>query len=289
MYSIVTDASADVLPQIVEDNDIKFLQMEYTIDGETLVYNGYDTTGQLDDYYAKLKKGAETFTTQIMPSRYYEFFEPYVKEGKQVMYIGLSLGISHTVDSARNAVQELEEKYGHADVAVIDGKGATIGLGLLVESACRNRAAGMSFEDNAKWVAEHAGKVMHRFIVDDLIYLSRGGRLPAATALLGTALSIKPVMRFNDAGELEIVCKKRGSKQAIKYMLDNFDKSFDQSNGNIAYAVYSGPREGTDYIVQKISEKYPGILIRTLPLSPVIGAHTGSGLVGLVNYAKGER
>lgn len=283
-YLIFADVSIDIDKKFAAENDVKYIPMEYSLGEEIFYCTEPENDEMMHNYYDKLRNKIKTQTTQITPNKYIDIFEPHVKEGKSILYISLSSGLSNTYDSACLAVQNLKEDYDNVNIEVIDSLGATGGMGLLVESAVDNRDNGMTLEENANWLRKHANKLRHWVKVEDLMYLMRGGRVSATSAIMGTALNIKPILTINKEGKLVTVDKKRGNKQAIKSLLDRFTEDFDASVSNIVYINCADCIEDAKMLKEKLLEIKPYIEVRITMLSPIIGAHTGPDMIALIFY-----
>ena len=283
-YIIFADVSIDIDKKFAAENDVRYIPMEYSLGEEIFYCTEPENDEMMHNYYDKLRNKIKTQTTQITPNKYIDIFEPLVKEGKSILYISLSSGLSNTYDSARLAVQNLKEDYENVNIEVIDSLGATGGMGLLAESAVANRDNGMTLEENANWLRKHAMKLRHWVKVEDLMYLMRGGRVSATSAIMGTALNIKPILTINKEGKLITVDKKRGNKQAIKTLLDKFAEDFDASVGNVVYINCADCIEDAKMLKEKVLEIKPYVEVKITMLSPIIGAHTGPDMIALIYY-----
>lgn len=287
-YLIYSDVSLDIDHEVAEQYDLRFVPMEYMVGEESFTCTRLQTDEEMHYFYERLRKKEETKTSQITPIHYIECFEPLIKEGRSLMYFCLSGGLSNTYSSANMAVKELKEKYASVNIEIIDTRAATIGMGLLVELAVKNREQGMSLEENAADIREHLFDVQHWFKVEDLMYLMRGGRVSSAAAIVGTALNIKPILTINREGKLETIDKKRGNKQAMKGLMDRFAESFDPSMGNTAYICSGDCPDMAEELKVRLLKEYPELNVKITMLSPIIGAHTGPDMIGLVHFGRGR-
>lgn len=283
-YLIFADVSIDIDRTFAQENDIRYVPMEYVLGSETFHCAAPESDEMMHQYYERLRQKETTHTSQIVPNHYIEVFEPYIKEGQAILYLALSSGLSDTYNSAQLAAMQLKEKYPQTQIEIVDSLGATVGMGLLTETAAENRKNGMSLAENAQWLREHAGRVHYWFKVEDLMYLKRGGRVSAATAIVGTALNIKPILCINSVGKLETIDKKRGNKQAMKNLLERFEQHFDPAFGKVVYICCADCMEEADKLKQALLEKHPDLTVRKTMLSPIIGAHTGPDMLALVCY-----
>ena len=284
MYEIFVDVSVDIDEKIAAKNGVKYVPMEYMIGDETRNCTAPESIEGLHVYYDRLREKIPTKTSQISPYQYVTIFEPYVKEQKEILYISLSSGLSNTYESAQMAVDQLKDSYEDVSIEVVDSLGATGGMGLLVESACMNRDKGMSLSENAKWLREHASNVNFLFKVEDLMYLKRGGRISASTAIMGTALNIKPILCINADGKLETISKKRGKNMAMKFLVENMEQDYDETLANIVYICGADCMADAEILKNMVLAKFPNAQIRITSLSPIIGAHTGPDMLSLIYY-----
>lgn len=283
-YAIYIDVSVDTEPEVIKENDIRLVPMSYTIGGEQRVCTELESDEALHDFYEQLRNGADSSTSQITPAYYEETFADEVKAGKGILYISLSSGLSNTYSSSMVAISNLEEQYGEVHIETVDSLAATGGMGLLLERAVRNRSQGMSLEDNAKDLRECALQTAHWFMVDDLMFLKRGGRVSAATAVVGTALNVKPVLKIDDLGKLVTINKQRGRNKTIKHLVDLYMGARDANMSQDIMIVHGDCREDADKLKNLIAEGNPDAHIRIKTLSPIIGAHTGPGMLAVIHW-----
>lgn len=285
-YEIVSDVSLDIDRTFAREHDVRYVTMEYMLGEESFQCSEPESDDMMHHYYEKLRQKIPTHTSQIVPNMYIEAFTPYVKEKKPLIYLSLSSGLSNTYESALMAVSLLKDEYEDVQIEVVDSLGATGGMGLLVESAVANREAGMGFEENAQWLREHAANVNYWFKVEDLMYLMRGGRVSAATAVIGTALNIKPILTINEEGKLDTIDKKRGNKQAYKSMLERFESNFRPDISKVVYISCADCIKDAEAMKASLLELHPDLTIRITMLSPIIGAHTGPDMLALIYYGE---
>lgn len=282
-YLIYTDASADIDPAVIERYDIRFVAMNYTVGEEERLCASLESPDFLKKFYDAQREGRETHTSQVTPHSYMEAFAPLLKEGKSVLYLSLSSGLTKTFDSVCLAASQLAEEYSEARVVAVDTLCATGGMGLLLEAAAENRAAGLSLDENADWLNAHRLQISHWFMVDDLMYLKRGGRIPATTAVLGTALNIKPILKIDEEGKLITLEKKRGHKLALRVLVDKYASTRDE-NRNRAYIVHGDCPDRADELEQALKAVNPKADITKMMLCPIIGAHTGPGMLAVIFF-----
>ena len=286
MYEIFTDASADISTDFLVDNNIHYISMNYTLGTDVRVCDGIEDMNIIKKFYDGQRGGDLTQTSQITPHNYKQYIEPVMKEGKSALYLSLSSGLSSTYQSAMMAKAELEEDYPGTYFYPVDTLAATGGMGLLVERACRNRDKGMTIEENYEDLKKAASRIRHWFLVQNLMYLKRGGRVSAATAVIGTALNIKPVLEIDKEGKLTTIAKKRGDQMAARELINRFKESFDPDTDDVIYVVDADIPELAEFVKTEVEKLYPDKTIRRTYLSPIIGAHTGPGMVALCHMGK---
>ena len=203
-FVVMTDTSGNLPPQYLLDYSLKIIPFSYFIDGKE--YNSVkDPDFDAEDYYAKIKKGMKVTTSQIPPQQYADFFEPALRDGKDVIFICMSSGISGSCNSARIAARMMMEAYPGRIAEVIDTRGASLGEGIIALYADRLRRRGYSTEDAIKELYDHVERMFNVFTVDDLMHLRRGGRLSNLSAVVGTVLQIKPLLKGNEEGKITFV------------------------------------------------------------------------------------
>jgi DegV family protein with EDD domain len=278
-YRIGMDASADLDVSFFRENGILFLPMQYSLGTEMKDATGIEGDEELRIFYDGQRKGDLTHTTQITPYAYETLFRSYLEQGTSVLYLSLSSGLSNTYQSSLLGAKNLEEEFGPKGLKVlsVDTLGATGGIGVLIHRAVRNQKAGMTIEENAADLTEASHHLYHYFMVEDLLYLRRGGRVSTATALVGTALSIKPVLEIDPNGKLVALMNKHGKRAALEAVFSLFDQKYDPSGKEPIYLTHCDDVEKSEYLKKKILEKYPQADVRIREMNPIIGAHTGPG------------
>lgn len=281
-YVICMDASGDIIREAAEENGIAFVPMEYSLGDEMRTSRGCEEEALLKKFYDGQRGGDLTRTSQIPPFMYEEYFKDFLEEGKSVLYFCLSSGLSSTYESALLAAENLKEQYPEAEIFPVDTLAATGGIGILAERAIENRSKGMSIRENYEDMKAFVPHLRHYFMVQDLMYLKRGGRVSAATAIVGSALNIKPILKIDESGKLVTVDKKRGNKAAMTSLFTFFKENYNPEVCNTIYICDADTPELADSLVEKVREAAPEVLIRRTMLSPIIGAHTGPGMLSMI-------
>ena len=284
-YLIVMDASADIDSKVFIEEDIRFIPMQYSLNEEMRESKGIESEELLKSFYDSQRSGELTKTTQITPYQYINFFSKLLNEGYSILYLSLSSGLSSTYQSAMLAASELNDEHKDEKVYVVDSLGATGGIGVLLELACKYRKEGKSIEENCALLNNAKLKLHHFFMVQDLMYLRRGGRVSGATAVVGTVLGIKPILKIDENGKLVNFAKRRGNKLALEELAKLFNENYELNDSPI-YVVDGDAKELGDFLASEIKKLIPEAVVKRNMLSPIIGAHTGPGLVAVCFIGK---
>lgn len=278
-YIIMTDSTVDLPKEyLTEELGVPYIPLTYLIDGQSYE-DMIGLTGE--EFFAKVRAGSMPTTSQINPEQAREALEPYLKEGKDILYIAFSSGLSGTYNSIRMAAEELQEEYPERKLIVIDSLCACMGEGLLVYKAVQMKRAGKSLEEVAAWVEENKLHIMHNVTIDDLFHLHRGGRVSKTTAVVGTLIHVKPVLHVTNEGELKPFQNVRGRKKALQSLVDSMKKEGAGYENKVAFIVHGDCIEDANKVADKIKEECGVEKVIIGMLSPTIGTHAGPGTVGL--------
>ncbi|MDE7264355.1 MAG: DegV family protein [Anaeroplasmataceae bacterium] len=285
-YVILMDVSGDIVDESIKNWDLKFIPMQYSLGEEMRTSEGPEDEEVLKRFYDGQRNGDLTKTSQITPFLYEEYFEPYLKAGHSILYLCLSSGLSSTYSAACLASETLKEKYPDLDIYPVDSLAATGGMGVLIEEALKNRANGMSLIENKEALEAFVPKIKHWFLVQDLMYLKRGGRVSSATAVVGSMLNIKPILKIDENGKLATIAKKHGNKAAVHALFDYFKESFDEQLTHTVYICDADAKELAKTLALEVQKAFPQVTIKHTTLCPIIGAHTGPGMVAICHLGK---
>ena len=277
-YQIITDSGCDLPKDKLEQLGVKLVPLTVNFRGENLddsVDEGIKTL------YDGLRTGETASTSAINPNRWAAAMEPVLQEGKDVLVITFSSGLSTTYQSAVIAANELQENYPQRQIKVVDSLCASLGQGLLVWYACQKQSQGLSLSDLAAWLEENRMRLCHWFTVDDLMYLKRGGRVSATTALLGTMLNIKPVLHVDNEGHLINVAKTRGRKAAIDALAAKAVQQGLPGQNELMYICHGDCLEDAEYLAKKLKETTEVKEVFIGYTGAVIGSHSGPGTLAL--------
>ncbi len=280
-YVIITDSTTDLTTELIKELDITVIPMEFNIDGKSYLNYSDERDISYKNFYDDLRNGKSSTTSLINSAAFTELFEPILKNGKDILYIAFSSGLSGTYNSSCIAAQTLSEEYPDSKIYIVDSLSASMGEGLLVYHAANKKNAGMDIDELRDWVEDNKLKLCHWFTVDDLHHLKRGGRLSSAAAIVGTMLSIKPVLHVDNEGHLIPVEKVRGRKLSITSLLKMMEKTVTKPEEQTIFISHGDCIEDAEYLAKLIKEKLNVKDIKINYIGPVIGSHSGPGTVAL--------
>ena len=285
-YRIVTDSTTDLTPELIQELDVQVIPLCYMMGGKT--YHNIPGGGEMTDkeFYAKLRAGSMSTTTQVNSEEFLHVFTPLLEAGQDVLYIAFSSGLSGTYQSAVLAREELKQRFPDRRLEVFDSLCASMGEGLLVYHAAKLRQAGKSLDEVLAWLKGNVLNLCHWFTVDDLNHLKRGGRVSTATALVGTMLGIKPVLHVDDEGHLIPVSKVRGRKQSLDALVRRMEDTVLDPGNQMVFISHGDCLEDAQYVERQIQEKLGVQQVKLGFIGPVIGAHSGPGTVALFFLGK---
>lgn len=277
-YVILTDSCCDLTEEQLAELSVAALSLEVLIDGGDPIYNH-----ELDikEFYKKLREKGSVTTAAISMERFTEFFESYLSEGTDILYLGFTSGLSGTYNAAFVAAQELAEKYPERKIYTVDTLCASLGQGLFVYLAAKLKAEGKTIDELYEWAKEKRYNLCHWVTVDDLFFLKRGGRVSSATAVMGTMLSIKPIIHVDHKGKLINVEKARGRKGALDNLFEHMRATVIEPEKQTMFICHGDCIEDAEYMAKRMKEELgvPEVIIGYT--GPVIGAHSGPGTLAI--------
>ena len=282
-FEIYTDSSCDLENNIIEKYGIKVMQLEVTIDDQPPVLN---KDIEAADLYEKLRNGAMAKTNAVTPGYFEEHMKETLKEGKDILYIGFTSGLSVTYSNGAFICDELKERFPARKILPIDTLCASVGQGLLVHYAAQKCEEGASIEEVYSDIMDMKDKIHHQVTVNDLFFLKRGGRVSATTAIAGSVLNIKPIIHVNAEGKLDTVGKVRGRKTAIREIVARMKANADLERWNQVFISHGDCLEDAERVRDLVLEEYPEANVNISYVGPVIGAHTGPGVIALCYLGK---
>ncbi len=284
-FQIITDTCCDFPQQMYQELELIAVPMAVTVQDTTV--KEYDDAW-LKKLYDDLRAGVPASTSAVNPQTWQDVMEPVLAQGDDVLVIPLSSGLSTTYQSAMIAKSELEEKFPNRVIRVVDARCASMGQGLLVWYACKERAAGKTANEVADWCEETKWNICHWITVDNLMYLKRGGRISAATALMGTMLQIKPVLHCDNEGKLVNVAKARGRKAAIEALAKKLGETGLAGRNDVCFISHGDCPEDAALLEKILKERYGVKEVVTSYIGAVIGSHSGPGTLALF-FVGGQR
>ncbi len=277
-YVIVTDSSADLSAKLAQELELEMISLEIVMDSDETKFNHEVDPKEI---YAQLRAKQKITTSAVGIERFIKAFEPYLAEGKDLLYLGFSSGLSGTYNAGLVAANELAEKYPERKVWTVDTLCASLGQGLLVYLCAKMKQNGATMEEVRDFAESNKLHLCHWFTVDDLFFLKRGGRVSSATAVMGTMLSIKPVMHMDNKGKLINVTKARGRKASIDALLDKMKETAIEPEKQTCFICHGDCLEDAEYAAERMEKELgvPEVMIDYT--GPVIGAHAGPGVLAI--------
>lgn len=280
-YVIITDSSCDLPDSLVKELELEVLPLAFLMDGKT--YRNYPDNREMSpkEFYNKQREGSMATTNAVNVGEAADAMEAVLKQGKDVLVLAFSSGLSTTCNSFQIAAGDLAEQYPGRKIFVVDTLCASLGQGMFVYQAAKLRQEGKSIEEVRDWAEANKLKQCHWFTVNDLFFLKKGGRVSAATAVVGTMLQIKPVMHVDNDGHLIKVDTARGRKASLNALVDKVGELAEDPASQTMFISNSDCQEDAQYVADQVKAKYGTKEIIINSIGPVIGAHTGPGCVAL--------
>lgn len=283
-FLIVTDSTTDLPKSFYADKGVPVVSLSYIMDGVT-----YEDMNGLSgkEFFHKIREGSMPTTSQINPEQAKDALEPLVKEGKDILYIAFTSGLSGSYNSVRIAAEELSEEYPDRKIIVIDSLCASMGEGLLLYKAVQLKEQGKSLEEIATWVEDNKLNICHDVTIDDLHHLHRGGRVSKASAVVGSIIKIKPMIHVNEEGKLIVIGKERGRKKAMLSLVDRMEEKSVGFENDVVMIVHGDVEQDAEFLKKEIEERFGIQNIIINGIGAVIGSHTGPGVISI--FYMGDR
>ncbi len=281
-YIIMTDSCCDLSAAEAREMDVCVISLSYIMDGKTYLNSLEDPPMSSKAFFDLLREGKTCTTAAVNVGQFIDAMRPILEQGRDILYIAFSSALSTTYQSACIAADDLKEDFPDARVVVIDSRSASRGLGRLVWRASEEKKKGKTIDELADFVRGYIPHQCHWFTVDDLGHLKRGGRVSATTALVGTMLSIKPVLHVDDEGRLISREKARGMKAALGNLVDKVKElGIEPLSAQTVFICHADCPDSVEYVKKLLAERYGITDVRSDYIGPVIGAHTGAGTLGI--------
>ena len=279
-FSIVTDTSANLPTPWLKQHDVTVIPFHYTVNGremaclDTEAFNGAA-------FYTAMRNGTAVTTSQINPQAYIDSITPLLEAGCDILFVGMSSGISGSFQSAQIAVTQLRASFPAREFRMVDTLGASLGEGILVMRAAECRDQGMSLSETAKLLLTLRRNMCQVFTVDDLMFLKKTGRVSGAAALVGTVLQIKPLLKGNEKGQIVTYAKARGRRKAIDALAKRYDEQVVDAGSQVVGIAHADCEKDADLLATLLMRNHPPKEILTVMYEPVTGAHVGPGTLAL--------
>ena len=277
-YKLYSDSTCDLSKEILDTMDVKLFDLAFEVDGKTYIGDQMS----LPDFYAAMRKGAMTKTSQVSPQTYEEEFEKCINAGFDILHLGSSSGLSGSYQAACIAKDNLLEKYPKAKIVIVDSLCASTGQGLLLIKADRLRREGMGLDELGNWLEENRLHTCHVFTVDDLEYLRRGGRVSKTAAVAGSILGIKPILHVDNEGHLIPLGKVRGRRQSLDKLIELIKERYGDWDNSEVCICHGDSIDDAKYCADKMRGLFgKNIKVNICYTGAVIGAHSGPGTIAL--------
>ena len=280
-YVLFTDSCADLPLKLYEELEIHVIPLAFLLEGQTYRNTPDESSMKFSEVYGKLRDGAHITTSAVNVEEFRNAFLPHLQEGKDILYLSFSSALSGTYQAGTIAASELMEEFPGRTIRVVDTLGAALGQGLQVYRTAKKRLEGATLEEAATFAEENRLCTSHWFTVDDLFFLKRGGRVSGATALVGSALGIKPVLHVDNEGRLIKVSTVRGRKNSLKALADKLKETAIHPAEQTVFIGHGDCREDAEYLAELLRESCGIRDIVIDYVGPVIGAHSGPGTIAL--------
>ncbi|MEA5152540.1 MAG: DegV family protein [Oscillospiraceae bacterium] len=288
-YVLSCCSTADLTKEHFDSREIHYICFHFAIDGQEYS-DDLGLSVPFDEFYDRMKKGADTRTSQVNISEYVDYFSAFMERGLDIVHVCLSSGLSGTINSARNAALIVKERYPERSIYIVDSLGASSGYGLIMDTAATKRDEGLSAAELAKWIEDNRLRMHHWFFSTDLSSYVRGGRISKTAAIFGGLLEICPLLNMDNEGHLiprfKIRTKKKVIQAIVKKMEENADDGLDYSGK--CYISNSACYDDARQVAEQIEARFPRLngRVEINHVGTTIGAHTGPGTVALFFWGK---
>jgi len=285
-FKVLTDASCNLSLDMLNDLGVVYRSLTLVMDAQEI--NNYltDEKFSFKGFYDRLRNKDHIKTSLLNVEEFKEMYEEVLSGGDDILAILISSGISGTYQAAKIAADDLREKYPERKIVVIDSLAASIGHGLLVYYAAKMQQEGKTLEETEKFILENRLKLVHKFTVDDLFFLKRGGRLSGGVAIIGTILQIKPVLHVDNEGKLVSQSKVNGRKKSINALFDSMKDNVIDPENQVMAICHGDCLEDAEYLAEKVKKEYNVKEVIINYCDPVIAAHAGPGVLALFYLGK---
>ena len=279
-FTIATDTSANLPTPLLEEKGVFVIPFSYLIEGEEFTCTDTERFDG-EKFYADIRAGVRVTTSQITPQRYIDSFRPVLEQGQDILFVGMSSGISGSYGSAEVAAVQLLKSFPERKIRLVDTLAASLGEGIAVLRAAESREQGLSLDETADLLLAKRQSLYQMVLLDDLMYLRRGGRISGAKALIGTILGIRPLLKGNADGELVVTGKVRGRLAGINALAQKYAELVSEPEKQVVGIAYTDCPEDAEALARTIRESHPPREVLVVRYEPVTGSHVGPGTVAL--------
>ena len=285
-FAILTDSCCDLPAELAKEMEVEALPLSVTMDEKEYrnFLDGRDIGFR--EFYETIRKGAMPTTSAVSVGAFEEAMRSVLEAGKDILCLNFSSALSTTYQSAVIAAEDLRAEFPEANIFVVDSLSASLGQGLLVYLCHLEKMNGKTIDQVRDFALKTIPALRAWFTVNDLNHLKRGGRISAATAMFGSMLSIKPVMRVDETGHLVAVSKARGRKASLLALVDEMERQAENPGEQTVFISHGDCREDAEFVAEEIRRRFGTRDIMIHYIGPVIGSHTGCGVVALFYLGK---
>lgn len=277
-FIITTDTTCDLPEDYLSRHKIEIIPLHYELEG---ILYGADHLLPPSEFYDKMRSGLMPTTNACIPEAAKECFTKYVEEGKSVLHIAFSSGLSSSYSNCMLAANDIMESMPAANIQVVDSLCASLGEGLLVHKAVQLKESGASIEETVKWLEDNKLHLCHNFTVDDLYHLHRGGRVSKTAAVIGTLVNVKPILHVDNEGYLKPLGKVRGRKKSLISLVDRMEKQIRGYENDTVFISHGDCLSDAQFVADLVKERFGIEDIIINYVCPTIGAHSGPGTIAL--------
>ncbi len=285
MYQLFCDSNCELWHTTVKELGLNLIRMPYTV-GDTEYYYDMGENTDFNAFFDKMKKGATPKTSALNEMDYLEYFEPVLKRGEDIYYVTFSHQMSGTFGAMKSAIAKLKEQYPDREIRFKDSKTISLGSGFVTYYAALKYRDGATMDELDAYLDELIPHTATYFVVDDLTYLYRGGRVSGVSKVMGNLLGIKPILYFNEEGKILNINKVKGFKKALATLRDYMKAKGSELDKYKVFVLHADCEKTAAEFVESIKKEFGNLDVVLQPVGPVIGSHCGPGTVGLIFHAK---
>lgn len=285
MYQLFCDSNCELWHTTVKELGLNVIRMPYILDGEEIFYDMGENT-DFKAFFDRMREGSTPKTAALNEYAYTEYFEPILARGEDIYYITFSHQMSGTFNAMKNVIAKLKEKYPEREIRFKDSKLISLGSGFVTYYGALKYKNGATMDELDAYLDDLIEHTAIYFVVDDLTYLYRGGRVSGVSRVFGNLLGIKPVLHFNEEGKILNIDKVKGFKKALSTLLGYMKTKGSELDQYKVFVLHADCENVANGFVDSIKAQFGNLDVVVQPIGPVIGAHCGPGTIGLIFHAK---